>query len=116
VLGYTSRATSSRRLAPVVVLVLSVAMLTTGPLSGTALATKVNHCGHVLVGPGGDAIGIANIRAVGVGCIRARSVFRAYIRLKLHPPKGWRVIKGPNASTIVLGSGRARIEGNPYNG
>jgi hypothetical protein len=110
-----SEAESGRRLACVLIVCLSLAALAAGPCAATSLAAEVRQCGHVVVGYGESAIGISDIRATGVSCARARSVFRIYIKHKLHPPKEWRVIKGPNAATIILGSGRARIEGSPFN-
>jgi hypothetical protein len=99
-----------------VVVCLSSGALAAGPFVGTSFAARTKDCGHVLVGPGGNAIGIADIRATRVSCARARLVFRAVIKDKFHPPKGWRFIKGPDGSPITLGSGRARVEGFPYNG
>jgi hypothetical protein len=103
-----------RRVVSTLVVCLLLSALAAGPFVGTSVAAKIEHCGHVLVGPGGHAIGIADIRASGVSCARARSVFRAFIKDKLHPPTGWRFIKV--GSPLILGSGRARIEGSPYNG
>lgn len=117
-LAHRPRAANGRhgRLVCMLVVCLSLSALAAGPFVGTSFAAKTKDCGHVLVGPGGNAIGIADIRATRVSCARARLVFRAVIKDKFHPPKGWRFIKGPDGSPIILGSGRARVEGSPYNG
>jgi hypothetical protein len=105
-----------RRLVCTLVVCLLLSALAAGPLVGLSFAAKIEHCGHVLVGPEGGATGIGDISASGVNCPRARSVFRALIKDKFHPPTGWRFIKGPDGSPLILSSGRARIEGIPYNG
>jgi hypothetical protein len=56
-----------------VVVCLSSGALAAGPFVGTSFAARTKDCGHVLVGPGGNAIGIADIRATRVSCARARA-------------------------------------------
>ena len=63
----------NRHLMCMLVTCLFLSVVAAGPLVGTSFAANIEHCGHVLVGPGGNAIGMGDIRASGsVALARAR--------------------------------------------